>query len=120
MSDSIDSTVPNTPLAFDEVTNIVNKDGAFASLRPCNEDARGAFDATINSIIKDMTDLEHFRQFCILTESCQKAGAFTQRTKMMEAVIVHSIVFGVEHLYSTWPFSRAMHQTGTWAQTRFL
>jgi len=76
MSDSIDSTIPNTPLAFDEVTNIVNKDGAFASLRPCNEDARGAFDATINTIIKDMTDLEHFRQLLHIDGKVPKDRSF--------------------------------------------
>lgn len=76
MSDSFDSTVPNTPLTFDEVTNIVNKHGAFASLRPCNDHARDAFDATVNTIIKNITNLEHFRQFLYLDGKVPKGGSF--------------------------------------------
>ena len=69
-------TVPNTPQPFDEVANIVNKDGAFALLRPFNNNARDTFDATVNLIMEDMTNLEYFRQFLHLDGRVPNSGSF--------------------------------------------
>lgn len=75
MSDSFSSTVPITPQPFDVVANIVNKNGAFALLRPFNDDARNAFDATVNTTINDITKLEHFRQFLYIDGKGPKGGS---------------------------------------------
>ena len=62
-----DSTIPFTPEQFADETN-GNDDSAFALLRPITENARNAFDATANTIIKNAPKLDHFRQFLHIGE----------------------------------------------------
>ena len=61
------STNPLTPERFaDDTTE--NDDTAFALLRPITENARNAFDATVNAVIKNAPKFDHFRQFLHIDE----------------------------------------------------
>ena len=65
------STVPFTPEHFADETN-GNDGSAFALLRPITENARIAFDATVNAVIKNAPKLDHFRQFLHIGEERAK------------------------------------------------
>ncbi|MCJ1381214.1 hypothetical protein MMC17_004323 [Xylographa soralifera] len=56
------STIPLTPEHFADEIN-ANDDSVFALLCPLTENARDAFDATVNTVIKNTPDYDHFRQF---------------------------------------------------------
>lgn len=79
MSQSGGSTIPSTPNHFVDVVN-VNEDSVFAWLRPFDQEAGDAFDATVNAIIKNSEKFQHFRQFLHLHgEKVQRAGSvFTE------------------------------------------
>lgn len=62
MSQSDRSTIPCTPQDFAEDID-VNKEGVFAWLRPFNDDACNAFDTTVNTVLHNITEFAHFRQF---------------------------------------------------------
>ena len=61
------STIPFTPEYFADETN-GNDDNAFALLRPITENARNAFDATVNAVMKNSPKFDHFHQFLHLDE----------------------------------------------------
>ncbi|KAL9594240.1 MAG: hypothetical protein Q9219_007142 [cf. Caloplaca sp. 3 TL-2023] len=61
MGDSDRSTIPNTPEADSEEAVVLDQDEVFAWLRPFNDIALKAFDATVNLVIKHK--LDHFRHF---------------------------------------------------------
>ncbi|MCJ1244814.1 hypothetical protein MMC30_002014 [Trapelia coarctata] len=79
MSQSDGSTDCCTPEDFADDVN-VNEEGVFAWLRPFNQDACDAFDATVNAVIKNSDIFEHFRQFLHLEgKKVQRAGSvFTE------------------------------------------
>ncbi|KAI9674949.1 MAG: hypothetical protein M1817_001355 [Caeruleum heppii] len=63
MSDSGASTIPFTPTSFaDDVSQDFDFD-VFALLRPTNSNARTAFDAALNTVIKRGVEYRHLRQF---------------------------------------------------------
>ena len=61
------STIPFTPEHLADEFN-GNDDRAFALLRPITENACNAFDATVNAVIKNAPELDHFRQFLHIGE----------------------------------------------------
>lgn len=62
-TDSDGSTVPNTPIAESGNAIWLNEKQVFAWLRPMNENAITAFDATVNKVIKHAPKYDHFRRF---------------------------------------------------------
>lgn len=65
------STIPFTPEHFADETSRKD-DSAFALLRPITENARNAFDATVNAVIKNAPKLDHFLQFLHIGEKKAK------------------------------------------------
>ena len=61
------STIPLRPEHFADEIN-ANDVSVFAILRPITENARDAFDATVNAVIKQAPKLDHFRQFLRVDE----------------------------------------------------
>lgn len=61
--DSDGDTIPLTPESFAQDVVDANNDEIFAWLRPHSEAACAAFDASVNSTIKDKRRYEHERQF---------------------------------------------------------
>lgn len=75
MSLTSGSTIPLTPDSFsDDVTNI-NEDGIFAWLRPLNQTACEAYDATVNTTIKHPVKFKHIRQFLHADTRLKRAGS---------------------------------------------
>lgn len=56
------STVPLTPKHFADETE-EDEDSTFALLCPITENARDAFDATVNAVIQNAPIFDHFKQF---------------------------------------------------------
>lgn len=63
MAKSDGSTLPNTPTSDSEDAVRLDQEKIFAWLRPLNHTAHGAFDATVNAVIKHSPKFNHFRQF---------------------------------------------------------
>lgn len=63
MSESEESTIPNTPSSFSEDVLSESEEQVFAWLRPSDPSACKAFDAALNAIITSPRDYEHTRQF---------------------------------------------------------
>lgn len=63
MSTSDASTVPNTPESGSGEIPSLDKKDVFAWLRPLNQLACQAFNATVNVVIKHSPDFDHFHQF---------------------------------------------------------
>ncbi|KAI4225553.1 MAG: hypothetical protein LQ349_007049 [Xanthoria aureola] len=63
MAKSDGSTLPNTPTSDSEDAVTLDQEKVFAWLRPLNNTAHGAFDATVNAVIKHSPKFNHFRQF---------------------------------------------------------
>lgn len=63
MSDSDCSTHPNTPPSFSEDVSNQDTSHVFAWLKPTSPTACGAFDDTVNAVIKHPNAYTHMRQF---------------------------------------------------------
>lgn len=63
MAESDGSTLPNTPTSDSGEVTRLDQGKVFAWFRPLNDTAHDAFDATVNTIIKQSPKFDHFRQF---------------------------------------------------------
>ena len=78
MSDSDESTLPNTPPSFSEDVLNEIEDHVFALLKPLNPDAHEAFDAAVNTVIKHPDTYKHARQYLHSNpRSARAASIFT-------------------------------------------
>ncbi|KAL8834706.1 MAG: hypothetical protein Q9170_003633 [Blastenia crenularia] len=76
MSISDESTIANTPDAGGDDYPQFDTSDVFAWLRPTNDLARDAFDATVNYVIKHARDFEHCRHFLHCDLKQQRAESF--------------------------------------------
>lgn len=111
-------TIPLTPESFTaEADAVAEAEGVFAWLRPHGDNACEAFDASVNTTIKNKQKHRHERQFLYRSSRERRSRSvytvFTQRTAKKPNLA--SIINGQEHSNSAYKFLRVVPQrVGIW------